>query len=58
MTLEVDEKSKVLINQILETFKGSKILDPNEPKPVRQFKNNVVRMKDYAKNKKEDDFGF
>lgn len=55
---EVEAKCKDLIEQVLSTFKGSKIIDPNEPPPVREFKNNVVSMKDYAKNEKEDDFGF
>ena len=57
MDEESEAKTKELIDQILSIFKGSKILDPNEPLPVRQFKNNVIRMKDYEKNKK-DDFGF
>ena len=47
-----------LVKEVLKIFKGSRVIDPNEPPPVREFKNNVVRMKDYAKNKKEDDFGF
>ena len=56
--LHEDQLKDQLIKEVLKIFKGSEVVDPNEPRPVRQFKNNVTPIKKYAKTKTEDDFGF